>query len=125
LPSGGRDGGAPVVTHAWLAPFREVDLPPARLQLISLKQTSPTTAEIVMTTNATAAFVTLEADTVVGAFSDGGVLMLAGAPPHTFRFVGRTPFALDELRAGLRARSLSDTLAVNEHGQISERTLLG
>ena len=94
----------------WLAPFKEVELPAAQPRILHVAQVSPTAAAISLASNATAAFVTVECATVIGAFSDAAFLLLAGDAPTTVTFEAQAPFALDAFAAALRVRSLSDTV---------------
>ena len=107
------EGGAPlppaVTTDHWLVPFKSAVLPRAAPRVVRLRQLSPTSAEVHLATNVTAAFVSVECWKVVGAFSDGAFTLLAGAPPLALRFEARRAFALAELAEGLRVRSLRDT----------------
>ena len=104
----GGASGASVAFH-WLAPFKDVALPPAKLEVVTATQTAADRALITLRSESTAAFATVESDGVVGAFSDGAFTLLAGRNASV-EFTGRTPFALPDLLRGLRLRSLADTL---------------
>ena len=77
---------------------------PARAAIVSLAQTSAKSAALTARSNATAALVSVECDSVVGAFSDGAFTLLAGEA-RALSFEARAPFELEELRRGLRVRS--------------------
>ena len=102
-------GDAASTAFHWPVPFKQVDLPMARPRVVHAEQMSPTTASIRVATNLTAAFVTLECAAVIGAFSDAGFLLSAGAAPSTVVFTAQQPFELDRFVAALRVRSLRDT----------------
>ena len=99
----------PVHTELWLSIFREAELPVAAPRVVRISQLSPTRASVHVATNSTAARVTVECSTVVGAFSDGALTLLAGAAPSLLLFEGRRAFTLEEFTSGLRVRSLRDT----------------
>ena len=99
-------------TEVWLTAFRRARLPPARPLVTSIDQVSPTRAVLRLLSNATAALVAVECDSVVGAFSDGGLTLLAGQG-RELSFEARAPFELATLRRGLRVRSVWDTYEGN------------
>ena len=77
-------------------------------QVMQVLQTSPTSANVTLRANATAAFVSVESWSVVGAFSDGAFNMLP-ARDVTVRFVAKEAFESGSFTKGLKARSLRDT----------------
>jgi beta-mannosidase len=103
------DAQSELTASYWLAPFRTVELPEARPRILHVAQLSPTSATVQLASNVTAAFVTVECRSVVGAFSDAGFLLLAGHAPVTLTFVAQAPFALDAFAPALSVRSLRDT----------------
>ena len=98
----------------WLSQMKDAALPKAIVSVLGVTKTAVRTAQVRVKSDQTAAFVTLESPEIVGAFSDGGFLLLAGVE-RTLDFEARSDFATGidgfELLPGLRARSLRDTYA--------------
>ena len=95
----------------WLVQWKEAVLPRADVKIVSVRKTSDRGAIITIGSNRSAAFVSVECASVVGAFSDAGFALLAGET-RELRFLAKGGhFELDEFVSGLRARSLRDTYA--------------
>ena len=77
-------------------------------QVTQVVQTSPTTANVTLRANASAAFVSVESWSVVGAFSDGAFNMLPRRDA-TVSFVAKEAFESSSFAKGLKVRSLRDT----------------
>ena len=105
-------GGLVASTEHWLTPPKDAALPRATVSIVGVERTGARTARVTLRSDRTAAFVTLESPSVVGAFSDGGFLLRAGEE-RTLEFEARTDFAVGvegfEMLPGLRVRSLRDT----------------
>ena len=114
-PTNDEGGGTPSIAMAWhwLAPFRDVDLPAATPRVLSVTQLSATSAIVRLSSDATAAFVSVECSAVVGAFSDAGFLLLAGDAPTSIWFVAQEPFEKKAFETALRVTSLRDTYPVS------------
>ena len=114
--SGEGDDAQTSVSYLFLDDFNNVDtLQPAAVELevaSDNERASKTVASITLTSNATAAFVTLETDHALlpGHFSDNALMLLPGTlNAATIEFVGDSEFTTKELEASLTVRSLRDT----------------
>ena len=74
----------------------------------AVTQLSANRASLIIASNVTVAFVAVESTRVAGAFDDAGFILLAGER-RELTFIGRRSFKIDQLKAGLRVRSLRDT----------------
>lgn len=112
----------------FFTPLKDVDLPPAKVSITSVKWSSPpdsssspsTTPEVqlTLTADATAPFTLVEAEGIPGYFSDNAFLMLAGRE-HTLWFTPRPSsggegeerdtLTLEAFERSLRVRSMVDT----------------
>ena len=92
----------------WLTPPKDALLPTASVNVTAVTALSPTRARVSVSTNATAAFVTVESNAAVGAMSDGAFMLLAGMS-RTLEFTARKPLDVDAFRRGLVVRSLRET----------------
>jgi len=106
----GLDPAEPLlVAYQWLTQLKDASLPLATPTLASLAKTAPAMARLGLTTDKTAVLVTAECDAIDGAFSDGALTLLGGAPPLYLDFEAKRDFDVEELRRCLRLRSLRDT----------------
>ena len=93
----------------WLVQWKEAVLPRAAVRIVSVKKTSDRGALITVGSNRSAAFVSVECASVVGAFSDAGFALLAGETRDLSFLARGAHFELGAFVSGLRARSLRDT----------------
>jgi beta-mannosidase len=100
---------APLVSFHWLSRLRDATLPLSAPRLVSVERDSASAAVLQVASNATAVLVSAHCDAIPGAFSDGALTLLGGAPPTRLRFEAVQPFEIHELRACVRFRSLRDT----------------
>jgi len=99
---------APDDGFAWLAPFTFAVLPRAHIRVLQVVRLTASRARVVITSNATAAFVSIDSEAVPGAFNDGAFLLTRGSN-RSLEFIAQEPFELTTFEKGLRVRSLRDT----------------
>lgn len=95
----------------WLSRFKDAELPISSIrvsQISRLDDWGTTRARIMLTANATAAFVSVLSTAVCGAFDDGGFILMGGTH-RSLEFVAKEPFQMDAFKRGLRIRSLRDS----------------
>lgn len=95
----------------WLSSFANAELPDAKLRIVSVLRPEGWPlyrARVVISSNTTAAFVSLDSQDILGAFDDGAFL-LAGGTSRVLDFISASSFDLLAFQRGLRVYSLRDT----------------